>query len=357
MTAAAVLAPPPRTACHRTCGVRAQRRQIPTTDGTLLAVHDSGPASAGHTVIFLHGLCLNHQTWTPQINRLQAEYGAQLRLISYDHRGHGESASADPATYTIAQLGEDLRYLLGELEVTPPVTMVAHSMGGMAVLAYLTASACRRSVIPHGLVLAATAAGKLSRRGIGRLLSTPATDAVAYTVTHSPDTLVRGLTKPVCAALAHLAHRLPTNDFAPMALAALTTTAACTAVGYLPSLRSYDHYATLSTITARTVIVSGGADPITPPQHARDMAAAIPDAVHWHVPRAGHMLPGQAPDVITAAIKHAAALGAPTTRPPRLCTARNVTHAPASPPHLPPAPEPASAAKPALLKYVTEGTQ
>ena len=92
-------------------------------------------------------------------------------------------------------------------------------------------------------------------------------------------------------------------------------------------------------------------------QHARDMAAAIPDAVHWHVPRAGHMLPGQAPDVITAAIKHAAALGAPTTRPPRLCTARNVTHAPASPPHLPPEPEPASAAKPALLKYVTEGTQ
>ena len=112
-----------------------------------------------------------------------------------------------------------------------------------------------------------------------------------------------------------------------------------------------------ATITARTVIVSGGADPITPPQHARDMAAGIPDAVHWHVPRAGHMLPGQAPDVITAAIKDAAALGAPTARTPRLCTARNVSHAPPSPPHLPPAPEPASAANPALFKYVTEGTQ
>jgi hypothetical protein len=33
-----------------------------------------------------------------------------------------------------------------------------------------------------------------------------------------------------------------------------------------------------------TVIVSGGVDPLTPPQHAHDLAAAIPNAVHLHVP-------------------------------------------------------------------------
>ena len=42
--------------------------------------------------------------------------------------------------------------------------------------------------------------------------------------------------------------------------AALATTPVRTAVGFLPSLRSYDKYRVLASIRAQTVVVSGGAD-------------------------------------------------------------------------------------------------
>ena len=57
-----------------------------------------------------------------------------------------------------------------------------------------------------------------------------------------------------------------------------------------------------SRISARTVIVSGDLDPLTPAAHSRDLAAAIPGAHHINVADAGHMLPQQAPDVIHRAI-------------------------------------------------------
>ena len=89
-----------------------------------------------------------------------------------------------------------------------------------------------------------------------------------------------------------------------MAAASLTT-----AVGFLPSLRSYDQYATLGSIRAQTTIISGGADLLTPPSHSRDMAAAIPGATHVHLPTAGHMLPHEASHAVTDAISRTIATG------------------------------------------------
>ena len=70
------------------------------------------------------------------------------------------------------------------------------------------------------------------------------------------------------------------------------------AVGLLPPLSNYDQYRTLAEIRAHTIVVSGGADILTPPAHSRDLAAGIPGAVHVHLPNAGHMLPQEAPYVI-----------------------------------------------------------
>jgi pimeloyl-ACP methyl ester carboxylesterase len=79
----------------------------------------------------------------------------------------------------------------------------------------------------------------------------------------------------VCVTLALMRDHLPAASIAATTLTALTTTATSTAIGYLPSLRSYDRYRILHAIRARTVIVSGGVDPLTPPQHAHELAAAI----------------------------------------------------------------------------------
>src|SRR6185437_16906913 len=86
---------------------------------------------------------------------------------------------------------------------------------------------------------------------------------------------------------------------------ALATTHVSTAVGFLPTLRDYDVYRTLGSVRAQTVVVSGGADPLTPPVHSRELADGIPRAAHVHVRYAGHMLQHDAPHVVNHAIRHA----------------------------------------------------
>jgi pimeloyl-ACP methyl ester carboxylesterase len=95
---------------------------------------------------------------------------------------------------------------------------------------------------------------------------------------------------------------------AALAAAAVASTPVSTALGFLPALRDFDQLCTLGSIRARTAIVSGGMDLLTPAAHAYELTAAIPTAAHVHVPAAGHMLPQQAPHVVNAAIRRAMAL-------------------------------------------------
>ena len=78
---------------------------VRTCDGVRLAVCDTGPRTAEHTVVFLHGLCLNQTSWERQITYLLRRYGQSVRVISYDHRGHGRSAGAP-----ISSLRRSIRY-------------------------------------------------------------------------------------------------------------------------------------------------------------------------------------------------------------------------------------------------------
>ncbi len=287
-------------------------RTVTVRDGVRLAVRDRGPIDAEATVVLLHGLCLEQGSWAGQIHHLTRRWGARIRIISYDHRGHGDSDSAPTSTYVVEQLAADLADVLKALDVTGSLTLVGHSMGGMVALAYLGRPPADRPVQPHGVVLVATAAGRLAERGVARLLASPATDMLCKIATRAPQRAVRLLTKPVRAALA-----LQVGDHSRATLAALFDTAMAaasltTAVGFLPSLRSYDQYATLASIRAQATILSGGADVLTPPSHARDLAAAIPGAKHVHLPMAGHMLPHEAPHAVTGAINNTIATGIAT---------------------------------------------
>jgi pimeloyl-ACP methyl ester carboxylesterase len=278
-------------------------RIVTVRDGVQLAVRDQRPAHAEATVVLLHGLCLEKGSWAGQIRHLTRQWGDRIRIISYDHRGHGRSGSAPKRTYTVEQLAEDLADLLTALRVTGPLTLAGHSMGGMVALAYLGRPPADRPVEPHGLVLAATAAGRLAERGIARLLASPATDILCGLAAFAPQRAIRLLTKPVCATLAlqvGIHARSTLTTLFTDALAAATSLD--TAVGFLPGLRSYDQTSTLASIRAQTIILSGGVDVLTPPSHSRDLATAIPGAAHEHLPSAGHMLLQEAAHAVTNAI-------------------------------------------------------
>jgi pimeloyl-ACP methyl ester carboxylesterase len=87
-----------------------------------------------------------------------------------------------------------------------------------------------------------------------------------------------------------------------------------TAAGFLPTLCDYDVYRTLGSVRAQTVVVSGGADLLTPPVHSRELVRAIRGAAHVHVPHAGHMLQYEAPHVINQAIRQAMSIRAQRSR-------------------------------------------
>ncbi|WP_374021391.1 alpha/beta fold hydrolase [Mycobacterium sp. HNNTM2301] len=279
---------------------------VVTSDGVELAVRDYGSSgSRKHTVVLLHGLCLTQASWALQTRHLVRRWGDSVRIITYDHRGHGHSTGADMRTYRIDRLAADLAEVLVALRVTGPLTLAGHSMGGMTALAYLGRPPAQRPVDPQALVLVATAAGRLGERGLGRLLGTRATDALFEVVHHLPrrvmDKAFDGLVRPVCAGLSRFSGA-DWRNAAALTLSAVRTTPLPTAVGFLPSLKRYDQYPALASIAADTIVISGGADMTTPVAHARDIAEAIPGATHLHRPGAGHMLLQEHPECVNDAI-------------------------------------------------------
>jgi pimeloyl-ACP methyl ester carboxylesterase len=301
-------------------------RTVTTSDGVRLAVRDYGSDRADNpTVVLLHGLCLTQESWEPQVRRLRRRWGSRIRIITYDHRGHGRSTGAPMPTYRIDQLAADLAEVLTALHITGPLTLAGHSMGGMTALAYFSRPAWDRPVEPQGLVLVGTAAGNIAERGIGRLLATPATGALFGLVHRMPqraaDNAVKALMRPLGAALSRYSGN--GSAFAAASRDAVRSSSLTTATGFLPSLKTYSEYDTLASIAAKTIVVSGGADMLTPASHSRDMAAAIPDAVHLHHPTAGHMLLQDAAECVSNAISRAMGGSGRSPRSAKARTSRN----------------------------------
>ena len=155
-------------------------------------------------------------------------------------------------------------------------------------------------------MLVATAAGRLAERGLGGLLATPGIVGLSRVLEHAPQQALRTWSAPVCAALTRCLGYGHTQraTLAAITAAALLTTPASSAVGFLPALRDFNAYPTLWAIRARTVVISGTDDLVTPPAHGREFADQIPGALDVCVPGAGHMLAQQALHVIASAIDH-----------------------------------------------------
>jgi pimeloyl-ACP methyl ester carboxylesterase len=290
-------------------GVRYTERTVLTRDGVSIAVRDYGSReTADHTVVLLHGLCLDQASWDVPLRLLLRRWGGKVRVITYDHRGHGQSGQAPIRTYQIDQLASDLADVLAAMDITGPLTLAGHSMGGMTALAYLSHAATQRPADPVGLVLVATAAGKVAERGMGRLLATPAARLLSGLLQRvrqeTADRVIRTLAQPVCAALAGVGGfgDDERSNFRSMSAGVIGRNSVTTAAGFLANMRHYDVYSALGAICAQTTVISGGADVMTPSTHAHDIAERIPGATHIHVAAVGHMMLHEIPEVVATAI-------------------------------------------------------
>lgn len=103
----------------------AQQQQgfIPINDGTLYyEKKGSGP-----TLVFLHGVFLDHRMWQQQIDYFSKSY----TCINLDLRGFGRSSLPTTTAYSFH---EDIKILLDSLHIEEPVVLIALSMGGKAAV-------------------------------------------------------------------------------------------------------------------------------------------------------------------------------------------------------------------------------
>ena len=75
------------------------------------------------------------------------------QVVYFDHRGNGRSVPSDPATWTLAQWGDDVRDLCEALGIEKPIVF-GQSFGGMVAQSYAT----RHPDHPRAVILSSTAA-------------------------------------------------------------------------------------------------------------------------------------------------------------------------------------------------------
>jgi non-heme chloroperoxidase len=103
--------------------------RLPGMGGLQLAVDIAGPET-GAPVVLLHGGGQTRHAWARAFRRL-AEAG--YRVLSYDARGHGDSAWHPDGEYGTDALIGDLRAIVATLKAPP--ALVGASMGGITSLA------------------------------------------------------------------------------------------------------------------------------------------------------------------------------------------------------------------------------
>jgi pimeloyl-ACP methyl ester carboxylesterase len=281
---------------------------VTTPDGTSLVVREVGPVTAPLTIVFAHGFCVRMGSFHFQRTALAARWGDQVRMVFYDQRGHGQSASAATETYTVPQLGLDLETVLAVMVPVGPVVLVGHSMGGMTVLSHARQFPQRYPRRVVGAALISSAAEGLSRSPLGEALQNPALEAVRFAARYAPGAVhrtrgaIRSLIRPIIRD-ASFGGADVSPSLVEFSQAMIHGTDVATLVEFLHALEVHDETAALP-VLARipTLIACGGRDLLTPAKYSEEMAAVLPDSELVIVSGAGHLVQLEAPDVINDAL-------------------------------------------------------
>lgn len=240
-------------------------------------------AGSGADVVLLHGIGSGSGSWAYQLDTLAGAY----RLAAWDAPGYGGS---DPVAAPTADAYADaLAALLDTLSVERPV-LVGNSLGALMAAQF----ARRRPDRVRALVLADPAQGharlpaeERAARRAGRLDPFQTLGAEAYAAERAPRLLGPHPSE---------AHRaLVQRNLSQLRLEGFTAAADLLADGdLLTDVARLDHPA---------VVLCGAEDKTTPPEGARQVAAAFPGGRDYvEIPAAGHLPHVEAPDVFNRCV-------------------------------------------------------
>ncbi|MGW5316209.1 alpha/beta fold hydrolase [Nocardia thailandica] len=291
---------------------RERRVVVAAGDGVPLVVREYGARDAAVTVVLVHGHCLRSESWTAVRDVLLRDDPA-VRVVCYDHRGHGESGKAGRETYTLERLADDLGAVLDAVVPGGPVVLVGHSMGGMTVLTYAARNRHEIGTRIVGVGLVATAANGLADAGFGRLLRHPIVGGFQAAVRRAPR-VMQQVKKAACrifapvVRVAEFGNRKVDPRMLALAYAMHNETSIVTMASFLSAFMTYDRTDVLPALSAiPTVVLCGSADSMTPPSHSVAMAAAVDYADLVVVEGAGHSVILEEPARVAAAVARMAA--------------------------------------------------
>lgn len=252
---------------------------------TPFTVHTRG---CGIPLLLLHAFPLDHGMW-----EAQEPLAESVRIIAPDQRGFG-GTHGEPPIASIATMADDAVAVLDALHVAEPAFVCGVSMGGYVAQHV----AARHPERVRGLILCdtkldadtpearagrASLAVKVGRRGAGLLA-----DTMLGTLLAQSD---EARSRPRRAAIEPLLRQTIARQ--PVA----TIQAALAAMGDRPDMTD-----TMRGLEIPTLLVVGEEDTFTPPAIMERMESILPDARLLIVPRAGHLVPLEAPEVFNAAV-------------------------------------------------------
>ena len=103
-------------------------RSVPSGDVSIV-VEEQG---VGTPIVLVHGWSGSRASW----DAVSGELARRLAVITYDHRGHGDSTHVEAENgYTIDLLLQDLEAVIAALDLAP-FHLVGHSLGGLLAMRY-----------------------------------------------------------------------------------------------------------------------------------------------------------------------------------------------------------------------------
>jgi len=283
----------------------AARSRFVTSDGTALHVVDEGPVDAAVTVVLVHAWTLDHTSW----DRVASTLSRTVRVLRFDHRGHGGSAPAPVGTATIAQLGDDLAELISDRAPAGPIVLAGHSIGGMTMMALAQRHPELVASRVTGAAFVATSSGGLDALTLG--LPAPlarivmrgerVVNAKLARVEHRALLAKPRLAEPGLRWLLFGSH--PRREDVAAAAEQVARVHPASMAGFRASLRDHDRHTALAAFRdIPTVVLAGGVDRLTPVRHSRVIARELPSSELVIYPGAGHMLPFERDLEVTARI-------------------------------------------------------
>jgi pimeloyl-ACP methyl ester carboxylesterase len=268
-----------------------------THDGLELAVCARGPQEAPVTVVLAHCWTADMDDWHYQVRDLLEEFGNDVRILTWDHRGHGESGTAPLDGCTIENLGRDMASVIDAYAGSGRLVIAGHSIGGMATMALAEQ---RPDILGRtdGVLLVATSSGDLDSVTLGL------PEAGRWVKAQIPRLLAaraRLLSRRVRRRSpwieSQVVHRFLFGD--PMRLRdcglvidQLINCPPATMEGFYRDFMTHDRAVSLAAFDGiPTRVLVGDRDVLTPVPHARTIATSIAGARLLIAPGAGHMLP------------------------------------------------------------------